>query len=352
MNSISTVRTETTSYVIASLHDARYAFETTSVYEIFSLPELQPVAEAPPYIAGVLNLRGRVIPVMDLSMRLFRRPHTPRLSDSVLVLGRGDVVVGVIMTGVTDVVSISAGRIDPAPSYGTSQEETGHPGTFVRGLARMGESVISVIDVERLIGLMEEVGPSDPREFPLPGSPLVDAVSYNDKPVLRERARSLARAAEDIDDEARLSVAIFLLGGEYYGVTLDVVREFAGIREVTAVPCCSEHIVGQMNLRGEILTLVDIRNVLGLPIPSTPRPGFVIVLRMENLLAGVVADAVLDVVHLKADEILPVQERGEYTGGSYVTGVTGVGERAAGILDFKAIFNGGQLEVNAEQGSL
>ncbi len=60
---------ETTSFLIFRLRDSRYAVETSSVCEIVPLLEIIPLEETPAYVVGVINLRGRIVPVADLNLR-------------------------------------------------------------------------------------------------------------------------------------------------------------------------------------------------------------------------------------------------------------------------------------------
>src|SRR6185436_21126644 len=87
-----------------------------------------------------------------------------------------------------------------------------------------------------------------------------------ERAILRERALGLMPAGESQDRFHLMPLAVVSLNGEYFAVDLNLVREFGTIHHVTPVPCCPPHIVGQMNLRGDILTLVDIRGALRMPM--------------------------------------------------------------------------------------
>ncbi|MBI4716160.1 MAG: chemotaxis protein CheW, partial [Nitrospirae bacterium] len=87
----------TTPYLIFSLHDLRYAVKAVFVTEIHPLPELTPVEEVSPFVAGVIDLRGKIIPVVDLSVR-FGHPSCPiRLSDHLVVMETREGLVGMVV---------------------------------------------------------------------------------------------------------------------------------------------------------------------------------------------------------------------------------------------------------------
>jgi purine-binding chemotaxis protein CheW len=124
-----------------------------------------------------------------------------------------------------------------------------------------------------------------------------------------------------------------------------VVREFSHLRRVTPVPCCPPHIAGNMNLRGDILTLVDIRGLLN--IPAEDAAAEVMVVESGELSIGVPVDKVLEVIYLLPADIasLPAAhgERNEYC-----KGVVRYGESMVSILDMQKILAKGGLDVEEE----
>ncbi len=147
--------------------------------------------------------------------------------------------------------------------------------------------------------------------------------------VFRERARSLAQALESQEQDEMPPLAVVRLGEELFGIDLQAIREFAELRSVTPVPCCPAHIVGQMNLRGDLITLLDIAGALGLP----PTPGKanrkVVVVNSAELGAGVLVDEVLDVLSLRAADVSPAPASARAPGQEYLRGATPYGDADA-----------------------
>lgn len=88
---------ETKPYLIFSLDNLYYGVNAQVVQEIFYLPELVPITETPTDIVGLLNLRGKIIPVMHLDIRLKHQIQECRLSDSVIVLELEGLQIGIIV---------------------------------------------------------------------------------------------------------------------------------------------------------------------------------------------------------------------------------------------------------------
>ena len=87
--------------------------------------------------------------------------------------------------------------------------------------------------------------------------------------VLRDRATSLMQLSADQGFAGLAALAVVSLEGERFALGLESVHEFTDVTQITPIPCCPGYIVGNMNLRGEILTLVDVRSFLNLaPTPD------------------------------------------------------------------------------------
>lgn len=327
------------SYLLFSLNGARYGVEAQSVLEIAWLPELTPAEEAPPYIAGVVNRRGKIEPVMNLGLRLGHQSRRCQLSDSIVMLQADGMTMGVIVSEVSDVAEVPATAIEPPPRY---DEEPPDQTRFLAGNARVGTEIVMLLDVQRLIhapALPASGVSANPQTYFCP-----DATG-EERAVFRTRALNLMQAVESLEAAELIPLSIIQLGEEYFGVELDAVREFSHLRRVTAIPCCPPHIAGNMNLRGDILTLADIRGLLNIPAGSAAAE--VVVVESGELSIGVPVDKVLEVIYLLPADIasLPAahDEKNEYC-----KGVARYGESMVSILDMQKILAKGGLEVEEE----
>lgn len=326
-------------YLLFSLNDCRYGVEAGSVLEIAWLPELTPVEEAPPYIAGVVNRRGKIEPVMDLALRLDHPRRRCRTSDSIVMLQADDTIMGAIVGEVSDVIRIPASAIEPPPRY---DGEPPGQARFLAGNAKVGDEIVMLLDVQRLIHAPAQPSPgvsAAPLAYFCPDATDEERATY------RSRSRNLMQAAESQDAAELIPLSIIQLGEERFGVGLDVVREFSHLRRVTPIPCCPPHIAGNMNLRGDILTLADIRGLLNLPPAGAVAE--VMVVESGELSIGVPVDKVLEVIYLRPADIAPLPAAREEKD-EYCKGVIRYGEGMVSILDMQEILAKGGLEVEEE----
>ncbi len=166
------------------------------------------------------------------------------------------------------------------------------------------------------------------------------------KQVLEERARALAREpvrAESAD--AGIEVVEFTLAHERYAVASEHVREVYPLEELTPLPCTPPFVLGIVNLRGEILSVIDIKKFFDLPEKGLTDLNKVIVLELEDMAFGIVADAISGVRRISRAAIQPSLPTLTGIREDYLQGVTA--ERVV-VLDAEKLLNDEKLIVNEQ----
>ncbi|MBI5562083.1 MAG: chemotaxis protein CheW [Deltaproteobacteria bacterium] len=318
----------TTPYLLFRLHGSVYGIPAASVREIQRLPELTPIEEAPACIAGVFNLRGRIVPVTDLLTRFGHPPRPYTLDDAVIVFEAKGGLHGVIASEAVEVKEVAPAEIEKSPGAAKGRP---HP-RFLEGEARSGEDLVMLLDMAALAEHAEGVDEgADPGDVGISAVPFCPDASAGARAEFRRRAAGLRTEPVPAGAAGALTLAAVTLGGEYYGVGLEAVSEFIGVRNPAPVPCAPAHIAGVMNLAGNIVTLLDLRPLLGLAVGAIPAKA--VVLRSGG--PGVLVDEVMEVFSLLPSALSPapaVAAPGSVAG-RLVKGVAGYLGRAITILD-------------------
>lgn len=131
--------------VVFRLESREYAFPLAVVIEILRMVALTDVPESPPWFAGVINLRGRTVPVIDLRARLGLVPDPPKLDNAVVIAEADGRPVGFVADQVIDVPTLPPGSVDAVDDVAGEM----HPVTAV---ARTEERLVMVLDPVRLAG--------------------------------------------------------------------------------------------------------------------------------------------------------------------------------------------------------
>ncbi|MDJ0508453.1 MAG: chemotaxis protein CheW [Crocosphaera sp.] len=340
----------TKSYLIFNLHDIQYGIEVNLVKEIFLLPELIPITEAPTDIIGILNLREKLLPVMHLDLRLGNPLTRCQISDSIIVLDYDNLQIGVIVTAVHEVQEISSDMMEKDIDYGRSK---GINPLFMLGIAKIDGNAIILLNPEALIREPNQVkNLSEASDNKKIINSFYDLCCPNatlkERSIFRRRAEYIQQPIlENITEKTEeIILAIVSLNGEYFGLDLQTVREFINIGDLTRIPCCPEHILGNINLRGEIVTLVNLRTCLNLPTNSEKTISKAVVVEVDDLVAALPIDQVFDVMYLPQKNINPVPIAIESGKQNYVLGTASYAQKIFSILDLSKIFLQGNLEVN------
>lgn len=134
-------------YLTFGIEDEEYAVNIAHVTEIVGMQKISEVPDVPVFIKGVTNLRGKVIPVMDVRLRfgLPNRAYDDRTT--IIVLEMDNIPTGLVVDRVTDVTAIPEADIDPPPRWngGTNNQRV------IRGLGKQGDSVSIILDTRRLL---------------------------------------------------------------------------------------------------------------------------------------------------------------------------------------------------------
>jgi purine-binding chemotaxis protein CheW len=168
----------------------------------------------------------------------------------------------------------------------------------------------------------------------------------SDKEILKARARELARPAkaEPIKGKA-LEVIEFRLAQERYAIEHEYVREVVSLREFTPMPCTPVFIAGVMNLRGQILPLIDIKKFFDLPEVGITDLHAVIVVRVGDIELGLLVDAIAGVLAIPTEVIQPSLPTLTGIRAKYLKGVT---DQMLVILDVSRMLIDPKIVVDEE----
>ncbi len=131
-----------------------FAMDIRSIKEVIQYGNLTEVPLMPDFIRGVINLRGAVVPVVDLSVR-FGRPITDVAKRTCIVIlevaaGEGLLELGIIVDHVSEVLEIGASEIEPAPTFGSTLRSD-----FLAGVGKVGGKFVIILDVDHVLSIEE-----------------------------------------------------------------------------------------------------------------------------------------------------------------------------------------------------
>ena len=151
---LGTAKEDTLQYLTFSLGDELFAMDIRSVREIIQQGAMTVVPLMPAFVRGVINLRGAVVPVIDLQSR-FGRPMAQMGKKTCVIIfdvgGEGEKVeLGLLVDAVSEVIDIATSKIEPPPQFGTTIQRE-----YIRGLGKVGSEFIVILETERALNIDE-----------------------------------------------------------------------------------------------------------------------------------------------------------------------------------------------------
>jgi purine-binding chemotaxis protein CheW len=259
-----------------------FAVPMAMVQEIIRVPEVARLPLAPNSLAGLANLRGRILPVLNLR-RLFNVGEVePQDANRVLVIKLGQ-SLGFMVDRVASVVSVPVASIEATDTL-QSIVSADYLAGAIRHDAVSDGRVVPLIDFERLAD----------REFTQVRRAAASAASFADAD---------ARQGSEMEDDG-LRLVSFSVAGQEYAIDIADVREIVQMPErVTNLPNTAAHVQGVITLRQRLLPLVSLRALFGLPvIPPEERHRVVVVSQPGGAQVGLVTDAVREVLSVPREQ--------------------------------------------------
>ncbi len=142
-------------YLTFELCGEEYGLEILKVKEIIGIMKITSVPRTPKYVKGVINLRGKVIPVIDLRLKFDMEPIEYSERTCIIVVdiatgSRGGLMMGIVVDSVSEVLSISSEEIEDTPTFGTKLDTE-----YILGMAKIKGSVKILLDIGKVLSVQE-----------------------------------------------------------------------------------------------------------------------------------------------------------------------------------------------------
>ena len=138
--------TDGSQFLTFTLQDEEFGIEILRVQEIKGLSRITPIPNMPAYIRGVMNLRGTVVPIIDLRAKFSMPEAEYNQFTVIIVVTIGEKVMGLVVDAVSDVLNVGDDKIESAPDLGAEADTS-----FMTGIAKSGERLITLLNMDELV---------------------------------------------------------------------------------------------------------------------------------------------------------------------------------------------------------
>ncbi len=133
------------------LGEEEYAADILKIREIKLMQEITKVPKAPPFVEGVINLRGDIVPIINLCRKLNLPEHPPTEESKIIVVELEDQLVGIIVDEVSEVIEMDEANVSPPPQViGGIERE------YIKGVGKLGERLLILLDLDKILTAEEK----------------------------------------------------------------------------------------------------------------------------------------------------------------------------------------------------
>lgn len=281
-------------FVTFSVAGEMFAVPMAPVQEIIRVPAVAQLPLAPPSLLGLANLRGRVLPIINLR-GLFgcaEREHDDTTRALVIHIGQP---LGFVVDKVASVISVEPGEIEAAGGIHSVVDAGFLTGVIKRPRADGSTEMLLVVDFAHLIqGQFTSVGGSGGSAGTLAGAALA--------------AQAGSTSDDDAADSSELRLVSFSVAGQEYALDIAEVQEIVQLPEqVSELPNAPVHVLGLMSLRQRLLPLVSLRALFGLQaVPYSEQQRIVVTALAGGRRVGLVTDSVKEVLSVPREQAEPM----------------------------------------------
>jgi len=280
-----------------SIGRERFAIESLKVEEIIQMPEITPVPEMDNFVEGIFHLRESVIPVIRIGQRMEVSGKEIDETCPVIIVQIEGVKVGLIVDMITEVYLVKENEVlDPPITLNQKQLDQ------LRGVIKLERDghtqIVMLLKLEELF-------------------------SFEEHDVLR----GLEESAEDetalqVDREEEVPILEFMLNGEKYAIEVASANEIIPVGEIVTIPKAPEFIRGVINLRGDVISVVDLPKLVGKRQDEFAESSKILIVFTGTEVAGLIVDQVSGIRKALLSSFEPPSELLRQRGNIYIRGLS------------------------------
>ena len=320
------------SFLVFSVQSNVYAIQSSHVVELIWLPELTRIESNSFFVVGYFNFRGEFVPIIDLNLRQGMKTKRYSVNDRILVITQDKKKFGIHINDVHNVIHFTHEKQTISNEIIADK--------ITDGVIQTQFGITQIINLEALTNL--DIPPSDPKRIKpfsdIHFAKLFSGITEKDKQILISRKNNYSQSTNIKEYSNLLSVVVFRLKDEYLAIELKYILEFAHGEGITRIPCVPAHISGCVNLRGDMLVLIDLLYLLKSEQSTSIENKKIVVIRFDEMMIGLIVDQLIDVIYLSKEQILSNPSDKNTVGENLMKGLCFYDSFSVGLIDTEKIF--------------
>ncbi|CAN2041484.1 purine-binding chemotaxis protein CheW [Candidatus Magnetomoraceae bacterium gMMP-15] len=310
---------DTISVMVFNLADHEHAVDVRKVKEILRGADISKVIEAMDFVEGVIKLRGRIVPVVNLRKRLNFPEYETNSDSCIIIIYLNQGLAGLRVDSVSELLTIPRSQIEaPTEIIGGIRTH------FIYGVAYLDDRFMVILNFDQILSIDEEIS-LNKLEMPY------DPEDESKKP------EQLQVKTDEIHKLLIRKIIAFELDDEVYGADVEEVFEIKEMVSIMPIPNVPDFILGLINIRGNVVPVIDLRIIFNLTQKIWDNESRIIIMKEDNLLVGVVVDCVWELLRLPNDSFQTPSAAMGKINSQYFKEISLVDQRMIIVLDIKKI---------------
>lgn len=315
--------------LVFKLAGHEHAVEVSQVREILAAPQITRVQEAPDFVEGVINLKGRIVPVVDLRQRLNLPAAAKTFETCIIIVSLASQLVGFEVDSASELLAFPLEKME-APTEMIGGIHT----HFMEGVVYCDDRLLVILNLREILSLPEREQ-LEQEHFELAAARLA-AEGRDPLESQGDATGPLGVSGDESVSRVRKIIA-FALDDEVYGLDIGDVAESLEMVPIRPLPNVPDFILGMINLRGNMVPLLDLRVCFGLNRMPWEHDSRILIIKDQKQLVGIVADRVIGLLRLDVAEFQPPPPRVAKVDAEYFKEVSEVDGQLLIIPDIKRI---------------
>jgi len=299
MNGIGYIEQKKNTHLYFMLGNSKYAVNTASVLEIMKLPKLDYPQKLPNNIVGLLKYNNFVINVVDIRFYLDTDVTKYNVNSDLLIVKTDETIFGIITDKIIGIAPFESANVDAIPFVDNK--------TIIDSIYKQDQDTVFIINLYSIENLLKSTINLPSYDIPslFPSDPAsVEIMQKRTKEISEKTGLSMVTG----DLYARRKLISFNLNDDLYCISLDVLKEVMKDTTITKVPGTPDFIAGIMNLRGDYITVLDVKKFLNLnstdKTEETKEKTPVIIVRSNDMEIALLIDKINELFEVPEDKIV------------------------------------------------
>lgn len=289
-------------FTIISIAEDIYALNAENVMEILKFVELSHPEKLPSHIVGLFEYGDKIINIVDIKSVLNIESSPYDINSMIVIVKVGEDIFGIMVNKVLDVKRVNASNMQAVPYFTDNN--------FIEYIYEYNDLQCNVLNINSISNWIknhpDDVSTSDGYNL-IPKDEQSLAVLHERKLEYIEKTSKNPYAIMSDKDE----FVSFFVGENRYCIKMNDIKGFYKLQEIkmTKVPCTPDFILGLVNIKGDFICVVDIKNYFHSQKVPYSGSGTIIVLNSDEFKIGILADAISDNIQIKPDEIVSLKKQ-------------------------------------------